>query len=362
MGRRSAPPGAALQTRSKKRQTSTQGAAESSFLASENTSSPAKLTGERLFRGRDSGCSEGCSGGCSTPCNVLKLWDKSRRFPEKPSKPPFRGFSRVLSLPSRSACASSWPTWWTPYLSGHDAGQIKETVIGVDVFGRGPGYDPKVDGIVRTEARRLRLKLEEYYGGSGRQETLRIDLPKGAYVPFFLQTATAPAGGAARPAGPAMKPKIWPQIWPKLAAVGLLAAAIFGVLIARNRAAMPPVPRKFTTSLGNARSPVFSPDGARLAYSVDEHGGSRIMVAPLPAGPAAAWTDERSLDYEPAWSPDGQRIAFLRGMPSHRYEVRIAAGPLHSALLTEISGRDGVDWSPDGKWIAVADRVCAGFA
>src|ERR1700722_13855775 len=89
---------------------------------------------------------------------------------------------------------------------GGRAGQIKETVIGVDVFGREPGYDPKIDGIVRTEARRLRAKLDEYYGGSGRQETLHIDLPKGAYVPFFVGTAPAPPGGLARSAGP----KIWP--------------------------------------------------------------------------------------------------------------------------------------------------------
>jgi hypothetical protein len=41
-----------------------------------------------------------------------------------------------------------------------DAGaDLKEAIVGVEVFGRSPGYDPKRDPIVRVEARRLRRKL-----------------------------------------------------------------------------------------------------------------------------------------------------------------------------------------------------------
>src|ERR1017187_675766 len=235
---------------------------------------------------------------------------------------------------------------------GGRSGQIKETVIGVDVFGRDPGYDPKIDGIVRTEARRLRLKLQEYYAGAGQHETVRIDLPKGGYIPVFLETAAAPAAIAERK-----------RVWPRIAVGCLIAAAIFGVLIAMNREiALPPVPRKFTTGSGNARTPVFSPDGRQLAYSVDYRGTSRIMVSPLSVAVADGlpWTDGQSADYEPAWSPDGKRIAFLRLLPSRRFELRIATAPNQSVLLGEISDRDGVDWSPDGKWIAVADQVAPG--
>ncbi|MBN8732998.1 MAG: hypothetical protein J0L64_20845, partial [Acidobacteria bacterium] len=56
-----------------------------------------------------------------------------------------------------------------------DGGSLKETVVGVEVFGREPGYDPKIDPVVRVEARRLRLKLQEYYGGSGAGDELRIE-------------------------------------------------------------------------------------------------------------------------------------------------------------------------------------------
>ena len=76
-------------------------------------------------------------------------------------------------------------------LQGKSA-ELKETVIGVSVFRRDSGYDPKADGVVRSEARRLRSKLQEYYLGSGSRDELRIDLPKGGYVPHFLPaTVTA---------------------------------------------------------------------------------------------------------------------------------------------------------------------------
>src|ERR1700760_3683718 len=63
--------------------------------------------------------------------------------------------------------------------------ELKESVIGVEVFGREPGYDTKADPVVRTEARRLRTRLREYYNGSGAGDTIVIDLPKGRYVPVI---------------------------------------------------------------------------------------------------------------------------------------------------------------------------------
>ncbi len=48
--------------------------------------------------------------------------------------------------------------------------RIQEYAIGVDVFDRGDAFDPKADSIVRSEARRLRQRLEEYYAGEGRPE------------------------------------------------------------------------------------------------------------------------------------------------------------------------------------------------
>ena len=75
------------------------------------------------------------------------------------------------------------------HLDGRD-GELKESVLAVEVFGRNPGYDPKLDGIVRTEAMRLRARLDKYYAVEGRQDPLVIELPKGGYRPVFRARAS----------------------------------------------------------------------------------------------------------------------------------------------------------------------------
>ena len=82
-------------------------------------------------------------------------------------------------------------------LAGRSA-QLKEQIIGVEVFDRKADYDPRIDPIVRVEARRLRAKLKAYYNSPGRGDPIMIVLPKGAYLPFFKmraapQEAAAPA-------------------------------------------------------------------------------------------------------------------------------------------------------------------------
>jgi tetratricopeptide (TPR) repeat protein len=64
---------------------------------------------------------------------------------------------------------------------------IKEYVIGHEVYDRPASYDPRIDSIVRVEAGRLRSKLTDYYLSEGSSDPIRIELPKGTYVPrFFL--------------------------------------------------------------------------------------------------------------------------------------------------------------------------------
>jgi serine/threonine-protein kinase len=63
--------------------------------------------------------------------------------------------------------------------------KLKEIVLGAEVFGRKPDYDPRLDAVVRIEAVKLRARLKEYYENEGRDDAVRIDLPKGGYVPSF---------------------------------------------------------------------------------------------------------------------------------------------------------------------------------
>ena len=79
---------------------------------------------------------------------------------------------------------------------------LKEYAIGRDVFDRDDQYDPRVDSIVRVEARRLRSKLQLYYGKQGAGDPVRIVIQRGSYVPAFRRAeppamAGAPAAAAA---------------------------------------------------------------------------------------------------------------------------------------------------------------------
>jgi serine/threonine-protein kinase len=73
-------------------------------------------------------------------------------------------------------------------------GELKEYVIGVQVFGKEPSFDPRTDPIVRVQARRLRARLVRYYREEGQGDELVIDLPKGGYTPVFRRReASTPA-------------------------------------------------------------------------------------------------------------------------------------------------------------------------
>lgn len=101
--------------------------------------------------------------------------------------------------------------------------ELKESLIAIEVFGRKPDYDPKLDSIVRTEAGRLRARLIEYYAGEGSSDPVVIELPKGGYTPVFRQVK-ARRGKLESPSG---------RLWSKLAVAALLvvlAAAAWWLL------------------------------------------------------------------------------------------------------------------------------------
>lgn len=60
-----------------------------------------------------------------------------------------------------------------------------EQQIGVRIFHRAPGYNSSEDSIVRTHARLLRQKLAAYFAQEGLHEKLKVEIPKGHYLPVF---------------------------------------------------------------------------------------------------------------------------------------------------------------------------------
>lgn len=83
----------------------------------------------------------------------------------------------------------------------HD--RIKAYAIAVSALGRDETFDPQIDPVVRIEASQLRRRLERYYLTGGAGSRIRIDLPKGSYVPSFSrpaqQTASVAANAVHRP-------------------------------------------------------------------------------------------------------------------------------------------------------------------
>jgi hypothetical protein len=74
---------------------------------------------------------------------------------------------------------------------------LKERTLGVEVFGRVPGYDTNADPVVRTSAGEVRKRIAQFYHENGSHSRVQIALPLGAYAPEFV--LREPDAGAIRP-------------------------------------------------------------------------------------------------------------------------------------------------------------------
>src|SRR6266567_8171537 len=121
--------------------------------------------------------------------------------------------------------------------------ELKESVIGMEVFGRKPDYDTKLDPIVRTEARRLRVRLSEYFKGAGADAAVVIDLPKGGYVPVVRLSAQVPHATASALESTPPPLRRW-----HLAPLAVGGLVVFLVAIALTRLGAPGRPRPASNS------------------------------------------------------------------------------------------------------------------
>jgi hypothetical protein len=97
----------------------------------------------------------------------------------------------------------------------------KEFEVAAAVFGRDAGFDGAQDASVRVAVHRLRKKLEEHYAGPGRDEPLRLVVPRGEYRLEAVPAAAAP------PPEPEPEPPRAPRRWWP---IGLAAVLILNAL------------------------------------------------------------------------------------------------------------------------------------
>ncbi len=131
---------------------------------------------------------------------VVKGEGSSRPVQKAASSPEADLINRIISTPAfaRSALLTRFLLYICDRkFRGRDE-EITEYQIGVQALGRADSYSPGEDNIVRNYARILRKRLEEYFAGEGRHESLRVSIPVGHYVPVFepnLPVAGTSSGG-----------------------------------------------------------------------------------------------------------------------------------------------------------------------
>ncbi len=112
------------------------------------------------------------------------------------------------------------------------AERLKAYDLALSVLGRDERFDPQYDPIVRIEVGRLRRDLEHWYLTDGRDDPIRITIPKGHYVPAFERHPDqAPPAPMRNPPAPRLNPSGRPLGWRWSAAGGLCVLVLIGVAI-----------------------------------------------------------------------------------------------------------------------------------
>ena len=124
-----------------------------------------------------------------------------------------------------------------------------------------------------------------------------------------------------------------------------------------------------TSFPGAELHPALSPDGTRVAFIWDgpKRDNFDVYVKDIASGDMVRVTQDPAPDYRPAWSPDGKHLAFLRARETGAAVFVVSVGGQEQRLVDIVEpvtlsdlGSAWVHWSPDGRFLAVADRVSDG--
>lgn len=272
----------------------------------------------------------------------------------------------------------------TETLAGRAEG-LTGWAIALDVLGRGRDFDPTTDPVVRSEARRLRQKLGEFYLSAGRNDPIVIQVPKGSYVPTWSRREPQASPftissyddhdrppNVAVQASKTDRGQTWHHLaspWSKAVTVAFLLAAGLTYVPFSSRGTDAAVwrgatwePLTYLTSYPGTESHAgISPDGTTLAFTrrLPSQEQGDIWVRSIEEENPLQITANPANDEGPSWSPDGRFIAFVRGLPGQSMAQLILVSPLggrEQVLAHFPSGWSSrVAWSPDGESIALSE-------
>ncbi|ADV81927.1 hypothetical protein [Terriglobus saanensis] len=159
-------------------------------------------------------------------------------------------------------------------LKGRES-DLNEQKIGQAVFGRSQDYDSSIDGIVRTQASRLRQRLDLYFEQEGAEEPTRVVIPKGGYIPVFMPRRLtdvtvevqppAPKAAEILPATPAHTPRSGSQIIPWLLCAAM--ACVLAIVLIQNHKKATEIPA--ASSIHPLWSQIFVPQQTTLEVPGD---------------------------------------------------------------------------------------------
>jgi hypothetical protein len=194
---------------------------------------------------------------------------------------------------------------------------LKEREIGSEVFGRSPDYDTSADHVVRSAAAEVRKRLAQYYQEDGVNDSLRIDLHRGSYVPQFRlvleqepplhptpeETFRLPDKVAAS------TPSRWrPRAWQ----IGLLA--FVAVLLV---AALPQLARQTDSSINRFWNPVLASNKTVLLCIGTLGGGHQVGSPPSPDS-RMTLNEFHVFDHETVHIDDAETLARITGFMESR--------------------------------------------
>ncbi|MCC6366477.1 MAG: PD40 domain-containing protein [Bryobacterales bacterium] len=245
-------------------------------------------------------------------------------------------------------------------------GALKEQAIALALHELLPN-SAENDSVVRTDARRVRDKLREYYAEAV-AESVIISLPKGTYIPVF----TAGSQGVSPKPGPESVPapsrRQISKLWAAAMGSFLVALSIAAWWVTRPPEASPRI-LAITQYPGGEGDPSFSPDGNFIAltrWSPPGPAPQDVWLKVIHGEALRQLTDTPPpvAEHNPVWSPDGKEIAFERvGWMGHSipnpgiYIVSVLGGAERRISGTGRNPR----WSLDGKSVLIVDGRPAGI-